>query len=92
VLCLSQTNRELNKEKGKPGLHHLRDSGSIGQDADGVWFITRDGTEAKLHVVKNRQYMTGEVPLEYLGEFFFFKEAPPKIPVDKYGFFPAEDL
>jgi len=87
ILCLSQTNREMIKDKGKPGLHHLRDSGSIGQDADGVWFITRDGMEATLHVVKNRQYMTGEIPLEYIGEYFLFEEAKPKPVADKDGFF-----
>jgi len=87
VLCLSQTNRELIKDKKKPELHHLRDSGSIGQDADGVWFISRAGMESTLHVVKNRQYMTGEVSLEYSGEYFLFKEANPK--PGKDGFLPA---
>jgi len=42
VLCLSQLNRDVDKVSPfKPKLHHLRDSGSIEQDADIVLFVYR---------------------------------------------------
>lgn len=40
VVCLAQLNREA--AKGKPELHHLRESGSLEQDADVVIFIHRE--------------------------------------------------
>ena len=45
VLCLAQLNREAEKEEC-PSLRHLRESGSIGQDADMVIFINRKYSEA----------------------------------------------
>lgn len=43
VVVLCQLNRESEKAAGKkPQLHHLRESGSIEQDCDGVIFIHRD--------------------------------------------------
>ena len=80
VICLAQVNRGA-AEKGNtpPGLHDLRDSGAIEQDADVVGFIHRPimaqpdlGSEWKdyalLRVAKNRQGRTGDVHLYYLGE------------------------
>ena len=43
VIVLAQLNREMMEGKGqKPQLHHLRESGSIEQDADIVMFLHRD--------------------------------------------------
>lgn len=44
ILCLSQLSRKTEDQKGekKPKLSHLRDSGSIEQDADIVMFIYRE--------------------------------------------------
>lgn len=39
VICLSQLSRDSVKENRAPGLHDLRESGSIEQDADVVMFI-----------------------------------------------------
>lgn len=43
IVVLAQLNRESEKSANKkPQLHHLRESGSIEQDADGVIFLHRD--------------------------------------------------
>lgn len=50
VVCLAQLNREA--AKGKPELHHLRESGSLEQDADVVIFIHREweaGNQTNAH-------------------------------------------
>lgn len=89
VLCLSQMNRQHEKDNERPGLHNLRDSGAIGQDADGVWFLVREDYEAKLLVVKNRQHKTGDVPLEFAGGHFLFTDRKPAPPPPGDGFFPV---
>jgi replicative DNA helicase len=42
VLLLSQLNREVEKDERRPRLTDLRESGSIEQDADAVWFLHPD--------------------------------------------------
>ncbi|MEM8932401.1 MAG: DnaB-like helicase C-terminal domain-containing protein, partial [Acidobacteriota bacterium] len=42
ILCLSQLSRSHVKERRRPGMADLRESGSIEQDADGVFFLFRD--------------------------------------------------
>ena len=64
VVVLSQLNRMADKER--PMLSHLRDSGSIEQDADVVLLLhreTKSSTDAVIDVAKNRQGATG--PIEY---------------------------
>ncbi len=64
VLALAQLNREA--DGNEPRLSHLRDSGSIEQDADIVLFIHRDEDEkeaAKLICAKHRHGDTGTIQL-----------------------------
>lgn len=62
VVMLAQLNRQA--EDGKPRLSHLRDSGSLEQDADAVWLLDRDRSDASgetvLTVAKNREGACGE--------------------------------
>lgn len=80
VVCLAQVNRgAMERANSTPGLHDLRDSGAIEQDADVVMFIHRPivanpqaGEKfinyALLRVAKNRQGRTGDVHCHYNGE------------------------
>ncbi|MBQ4585436.1 MAG: replicative DNA helicase [Clostridia bacterium] len=82
VITCSQLGRasEKEKEKRKPMLSDLRESGSIEQDADKVIFLSRDyyGEDPeKAHLVdvivaKNRQGGTGTVQMGWTGEFTKF--------------------
>ena len=68
VLCLSQISREGAKS-GDPGLFHLRDSGSIEQDADVVMMLSKvelehGGEGLKINVAKQRN---GPVGVVYAG-------------------------
>jgi replicative DNA helicase len=85
VLALSQLSRAVEQSKPAiPKLSHLRDSGSIEQDADVVMFIYRkaadrnyrledltpeEKTTAEVHVAKHRNGPTGMIKL-------FFDENP----------------
>lgn len=80
VICLAQVNRgAMERANSTPGLHDLRDSGAIEQDADVVAFIHRPivanpnaGDKfqhyALVRVAKNRQGRTGDVHCHYHGE------------------------
>jgi replicative DNA helicase len=79
VLALSQLSRAVEQTKPAiPKLSHLRDSGSIEQDADIVMFIYRKATDrnyrpedippdelniGEIHVAKHRNGPTGQVKL-----------------------------
>lgn len=83
VVALSQLSRasEQSKDK-KPMLSHLRESGSIEQDADLVMFIHRDDyynpetselkNQAEIIIAKNRHGPTGSVMLYFHKEFTMF--------------------
>lgn len=76
ILCLAQLNRECEREKRKPLLSDLRESGGIEQDADAIIFIHRDHeynpnspeSQAEIIVAKNRDGGTGTVELVWNGE------------------------
>lgn len=84
VVCLAQVNRGAAERAGQvPGLHDLRDSGAIEQDADVVAFIHRPiaanpdlpaefNHYAQLRIAKNRQGRTGDVELFYRGDITKF--------------------
>lgn len=85
VICLAQVNRgAAEKAMQPPGLHELRDSGAIEQDADVVAFIHRPiaanpqldakwANYAMLRIAKNRQGRTGDLHLYYRGETTSFE-------------------
>ncbi len=94
VLALSQLSR-ASEARGKEGggppqLFHLRESGSIEQDADVVIFIHRDrkrvteaeefdpsaGIETKLIIGKQRNGPTGEVNVVFQKSFVRFENGP----------------
>lgn len=78
VVALSQLSRGVeSRDNKRPQLADLRDSGSLEQDADQVFFIYRDeyynaDSEqkglAELHLAKNRMGPSGVVRLKYAGE------------------------
>ena len=63
IIALSQFSREATKET--PQLHHLRDSGSIEQDANWVMFVYQDKAGRHVRIAKNRSG-----PLESLEVIF----------------------
>lgn len=88
VMALSQLNREAAKERKKPTIAELRDSGAIEADADTVLLLHRDyvmtqnsDTEFDAEVIlgKQRNGQIGYVVMDYdarLTRFFNRGEAP----------------
>ena len=87
VICLSQLNREA--EKDEPQTSHLRESGAIEQDADIIILPWRPGynggvvdgepvseTEIKMMVKKNRRGRRGEFKIYANEEMTVFSENP----------------
>jgi replicative DNA helicase len=86
VLCLCQLNRESEKED-MPTMRHIRESGSVEQDADVVAILHRktrgyatgesvNETESKLLIDKNRNGETGVINLVWDGATTQFTCAP----------------
>lgn len=88
VLGICQLSRESEKREGKrPLMSDLRESGSLEQDADSVWFVHRpeyyhgatdkEGNNlegmAELIVAKQRSGPTGTVLLNFFKEFTVFE-------------------
>lgn len=73
VLALCQLNREAVSGQ-RPGLHHLRESGAIEQDADVVMFIYHGGhaSQVCIDVAKNRDGPLGSWTAEFRGDLFRF--------------------
>ena len=94
VLCLSQLNRGVESRPNKrPLLSDLRESGSIEQDADQVWFVYRDEYYhpesedkglAEVIIAKNRAGAVGTVKLRFKAQSTSFSsindDRPPSGP------------
>lgn len=77
VLALSQLNRDIDKRQtARPRMSDLKDSSSIEQDADQIWFLTRAEHKATLIVEKNRAGRVGEIGLWYDKERTAFSDKP----------------
>ena len=84
VIAISQLNRNSEKsENKKPELSHLRESGSLEQDADVFVLLHREDIgnkeharagEADLIVAKQRNGPTGTVVVNFLGQFSKFED------------------
>jgi replicative DNA helicase len=82
VVALSQLNRQAEQTKDKkPELSHLRESGSLEQDADVVVLLHREGigdsahprvAEADLILAKQRSGPTGVVTVAFQGHYSRF--------------------
>lgn len=84
MVALAQLNREVEKGAGKGGkrpmLSHLRESGSLEQDADAVWFLYREAyydssanNEAEVIIAKQRSGPTCTVILTFDGATTTFR-------------------
>lgn len=80
VVALVQLNREAAKDR-EPGLHNLRDSGALEQDADVVMILTRtekecteDVVPARLLLQKQRSGPTGKIDLIFRRSLTQFSE------------------
>lgn len=75
VIALSQLNRSSeSREDKRPGLHDLRESGAIEQDADVVILLHREimgdkSGEMSIAIAKNRHGRTGAVNLDFAGHY-----------------------
>lgn len=91
VIALSQLNREA-EEMGSPKLSHLRESGSIEQDADMVALLHRPERvtadpkrkeelkgQATLNLAKQRNGPVGIIELHFDGELTRFRSATGKL-------------
>lgn len=68
IICLSQLSRSNEAQGRCPRLSDLRDSGSLEQDADQVWFLYREDPESnltQLNIAKNRNGPCCEIDLEF---------------------------
>lgn len=81
VLLLAQLSRQAEKDT-KPMLSHLRESGSLEQDADFVFFLSfwdprlpGDDIAVDLDVAKGRGSRTGSVPLIFKRRYLQFQQS-----------------
>lgn len=85
IIAAQQFSRAVaNRASSRPLMSDFRESGNIEQDADILLGIERETSqsenaerrfdEAVLHVMKQRNGVTGEVPLSFLAERTLFKD------------------
>ena len=102
ILALSQLSRKIEDRPSgtsEPKLSDLRESGAIEQDADMVWFISRDNKvsadsvvsdepqEAKLIVAKHRNGPVDNIPLTWFPRYAgFYEPSFRNIPVGEVPF------
>ncbi|UOF78817.1 replicative helicase [Caudoviricetes sp.] len=88
LILLCQLSRKT-EETRRPKLSHLRDSGSIEQDADVVLFIHREEVDdpatqwkcyADIHVAKNRHGALGRIGVTYIGHQVRFENFAGNLP------------
>lgn len=90
IIVLAQLNRKPEEGNAEPALHHLRESGSIEQDADVVMLLSRveskEGEElhghghpirARLNVAKQRNGPTDRLDLIFQAAYTRY-ESPPR--------------
>lgn len=97
ILCLSQLSRKVEERQGhRPMMSDLRESGSIEQDSDLIFFLLREeyynpgnkpGT-AELIIAKNRHGQVGSVKLTFRKEVAQFANYTPLRP-DSFSLDPA---
>jgi replicative DNA helicase len=96
---LSRANEKRTDKTEKPKLSDLRDSGAIEQDADVVFLLRRPSRTASdpesedkrlaiIDVAKNRNGETGEVRVDFDGEFTRFTNRPIESNSDSGSFTP----
>ena len=82
VLALAQLSRAMEARGGKPRLSDLRESGSIEQDADVVFFLYRDDEEVRemvsCSIEKHRNGPTGQFGLYFNGKQVSFFDVEKK--------------
>jgi len=101
VLVLSQLNRAVEQQNPPiPRLSHLRESGSIEQDADVVMFIYREeiykqDTEKKnisdIIIAKHRNGPTGRIQLYFNEKHVSFKNLEKSIELEQDNSMPVEE-
>lgn len=82
VIGCSQLNRESEKNKRKPSLANLRDSGALEQDADLAAFLhydeEADNTLRQLLILKNRNGPLKDLELRFQPESMTFTDITPE--------------
>lgn len=91
IIVLAQLNRKPEEGNGEPALHHLRESGSIEQDADIVMLLSRVAAEeagegapdpsggairARLNIAKQRNGPTDKIDLLFKSAYTRFDSVP----------------
>lgn len=89
VVALSQLSRAASEKGTKPNIYHLKESGSIEQDADVVILLSRSEKNnaekadpnlryvdiINMEVAKNRNGRTGTVRCQYFKEYTYFRDS-----------------